>query len=117
MKSAPQFVYRLATVDEWRAAQESGVVPQRDIDINDGYMHLSTRDQALETATIHFAGVADLLALEIPFAGIADRVKFELAPKRGEEFPHLFDVLRASDVARAIRLVSENDSFVFGDAL
>ena len=117
MKTAPQFVYRLATRTEWQAAQESGVVPERDIDTNDGYMHLSTKAQALETAAIHFAGVTDLLALEIPLANIANRVKFELAPKRGEEFPHLYDALRASDVARAIILVSCDSGFSFGEVL
>lgn len=111
----PEFVYRLASAAEWKAAEESGAVPKRDIDLKDGYFHLSTREQALETARIHFAGADDLLALEISLAGIADKVKFELAPKRGEAFPHYYGDLLAAHVRRAIKLTHEDGVFSFGD--
>ncbi len=110
----PEFVYRLASAAEWRDAQSSGVVPKRDIDLKDGYMHLSTKAQALETARLHFAGADDLLALEIPLAPIAQKVKFELAPKRGEAFPHLYRDLRREDVAAVIPLLRDGDDFQFG---
>ncbi len=110
----PDAVYRLATADEWRITQETGVAPERDIDARDGYMHLSTRAQALETARLYFAGATDLLALEIPLSPIAAQVKFELAPKRGEEFPHLYGPLRLDRIARAIRLTPAGDGFAFG---
>ena len=115
--ATPEFVYRLATPEEWRFAQESGVVPKRDIDEKDGYIHLSTREQALDTARIHFADAEALLALEIPLALIADKVKFELAPKRGEAFPHLYDELKLDYVTRALNLEREGGGFVFGDVL
>jgi uncharacterized protein (DUF952 family) len=113
----PDFVYRLATATEWDAAMLGGVVPSRDIDKRDGYMHLSLRDQVLETARLHFAGTPDLLVLEIPFAPVASLVKFELAPKRGSRFPHFYGALTAKHVARAIRLDPDGDSFIFGEAL
>lgn len=111
---SPEFVYRLATAAEWRAAQGSGVVPEREIDAKDGYMHLSTREQVLETARLHFAGADDLLALEIPLAPVAQDVKFELAPKRGEAFPHLYRTLRCEDVAAVISLERDGEAFRFG---
>ncbi|PQA87866.1 DUF952 domain-containing protein [Hyphococcus luteus] len=114
-KPRPEFVYRLASAAEWREAQASGVAPKRDIDLKDGYMHLSTKEQALETARLHFAGVDDLLALEIPLAPIADDVKFELAPKRGEAFPHLYRDLRREDVAAVIPLRRDGEGFSFGE--
>lgn len=110
-----KYVYRLATAPEWLATQEGGVAPTRDTDKRDGYMHLSTREQVLETANRHFAGIPDLLALEIPFEAIAGAVKFEFAPKRGEEFPHLYGALRRNHVVRAISLVEKADGFQFGD--
>ena len=113
----PEFVYRLATTAEWRIAQDAGVVPRRDIDVRDGYMHLSTRPQVLETARLHFSGVNDLLTLEIPLAPIGDLVKFELAPKRGETFPHLYSSLRREYVRAAIKLELSEYGFVFGAAL
>jgi len=112
--SPPQLVYRLATLEEWSSARETGVVPLRDIDEHDGYVHLSTRDQALETARLHFSDAHAILALEIPLSAIADDVKFELAAKRGEWFAHLYGRLRADRVARAIRLERTAEGFAFG---
>jgi len=114
--SKPEYVYRLASAEEWAETRRTGLAPQRDIDRKDGYFHLSTRDQAIATANIHFAGVGDLLALEIPLAAIAADVKFELAPKRGEEFPHLYGALKLEHVARAISLVAGDDGFQFSEA-
>lgn len=111
-----KFVYRLATAQEWFIAQETGVAPTREIDERDGYMHLSTFDQALETARLHFAGAMDLLALEISLDEIASQVKFELAPKRGEKFPHLYGALRTEHINRAIRLEPANGGFKFGES-
>ncbi len=113
----PEFVYRLATAEEWAAAVKSGVAPTRDIDERDGYFHLSTRAQTLETARLYFADAEELLALEIPLHEIAAATKFELAPKRGEEFPHLYGALTVTQVSRAIRLLRTADGFVFGEAL
>ncbi len=117
MKNSVEFVYRLATHHELTIGQETGLVPTRDIDVRDGYIHLSTREQALETARLYFADAENLLALEIPLAAIAAETKFELAPKRGEKFPHLYGPLLVEHVARAICLVRTEDGFVFGEAL
>ena len=115
--TSPELVYRLASLEEWERAQETGAVPLRDIDEKDAYIHLSTETQVLETARLHFAGADDLLALVIPLAPIAEKVKFELAPKRGEAFPHLYGVLETSHVSSAVRLVREGEQFSFGEAL
>lgn len=112
--SMPEFVYRLLTPEEWRAALDTGVVPTRRIDRREGYVHLSTREQALETARLYFADAADVLALEIPISAIEKDLKFELAPKRGEAFPHLYGVLRTDHVARVIPLERAGDGFEFG---
>lgn len=111
----PEHIYRIATRTEWDEACKSGLVPKRDIDLKDGYVHLSTREQVLETARLHFAGADDLLALEIPLAPIVGDVKFELAPKRGQAFPHLYRDLRRNDVAAAIALAPAGDEFSFGE--
>lgn len=117
MSKEIDFIYRLATQKEWFVAEETGVAPGRDIDHKDGYFHLSTRDQVLETADLHFADADDLLALEIPYAPLASQIKFELAPRRGTEFPHLYGALRREHISRAIVLKKTPDGFQFGDEL
>lgn len=111
--SDSELVYRLASAAEWRLANETGVVPLREIDERDGYVHLSTRSQVLGTARLHFAGENDLLALEIPLSCLSP-VKFELAPSRGEAFPHLYGELRREHVTSAIPLIWAADDFSFG---
>ncbi len=112
-----EFVYRLLTDEEWEEMRKTGAAPQRKIDRDDGYFHLSTKEQALETARLHFRDVEGLLALEIPLSTIALNVKFELAPKRGEKFPHLYGPLKKDHVRRVVRLERTNSGFEFGDAL
>ena len=114
--SPVDFVYRLILRPDWAAAQDAGIAPLRAVDRADGYLHLSTRAQVIETANRHFAGATDLLALEIPLDAIADKVKFEPAPKRGEDFPHLYGALSVADVTRVIALALTPDGFQFGDA-
>lgn len=114
MTESPDAVYRIASAAEWREAERAGVVPLRDIDRRDGYVHLSTRGQVLETARLHFAAADDLLALEIPLAPLGAQVKFEIAPKRGEAFPHLYGTLRRAHVRAVIPLMREGAAFSFG---
>ncbi len=116
-EQSPEFIYRLASAAEWRQARDSGAVPKRDIDLKDGYFHLSTYEQALETARLHFAGADDLVALEIPVAVVSDKLKFEIAPKRGEAFPHYYGDLPSAHVVRAIRLTRDGADFSFGEPL
>ncbi|WDI33162.1 DUF952 domain-containing protein [Hyphococcus flavus] len=113
----PDFVYRLASSEEWCAAEETGFVPKRDIDERDGYFHLSTREQVLDTANLHFKDSTNLLVLEIPLAAVSSDVKFELAPKRGEFFPHLYADLKREHVSAAIKLDKTSAGFQFGGAL
>jgi len=80
-------------------------------------MHLSTAAQALETARLYFADAPSVLALEISFAAVANNILFELAPKRGEQFPHLYAPLKRKHVMRAVRLEKRDGVFRFGEAL
>lgn len=111
----PKYVYRLAARAEWKEALKTGRVPLREIDEQDGYIHLSTREQLLETARLHFAGARDLVALEIPLAPIASNVRFETAPKRGEAFPHLYAPLEPTMVERVLAIEPDGDDFRIGD--
>ncbi|MBT8472818.1 MAG: DUF952 domain-containing protein [Marinicaulis sp.] len=116
-KTGDYFIYRLATRTEWVAAEETGVVPTRDIDRRDGYIHLSTRAQVLKTAALHFARSDDLVALEINAETLGDELKFELAPKRGEKFPHYYGALRKDHITRAIALTRDGAEFSFGEVI
>jgi uncharacterized protein (DUF952 family) len=64
----------------------------------DGFMHLSTRSQLAETLRRHYAGQDDLLLVAADPARLGRLLKWEHAPSRGEDFPHLYGVLLTSAV-------------------
>lgn len=111
-----EVLYKLMRASEWARARADGVAPWSEADRRDGYMHLSTPSQVLETARRHFAGADDLVALAVPRAAIDGALKFELAPKRGELFPHLYGPLPAAAVTRVRPLAPRREGgFVFAD--
>lgn len=110
----PSALYRLLGADDWRAAQADGLVPFNADDRRDGFMHLSTGGQVLETARRYYQGRKDVLALEIDPGAVEGEIRYELAPKRGELFPHLYGDLPVSAVRRAQALfLREDGAFVF----
>ena len=90
-------IYKIMGAGEWGAMQASGAYPGSAKDIEDGYIHLSTAEQAGETARLHFAGHADLVLLEFDAETFGEAIRWE--PSRGGQlFPHLYGVLSASTV-------------------
>jgi uncharacterized protein (DUF952 family) len=114
-ESREDFVYRLIAAADWRVAQEGGVVAPSDVDRRDGYIHLSTRAQVSETARRYYSHCEDLVALELKATDFGTALKFELAPSRGEFFPHLYAALPTSAVRRVNRMERAGDGFSFGD--
>ncbi len=93
-------VYKIMPRAEWIAAQDTGSFAGSAVDLRDGYIHLSTAEQAAETARLHFAGQDGLVLLKIRAKALADRLKWE--PSRGGQvFPHLYGPLDPSEVVCA----------------
>lgn len=108
--SAPMLVCRLATQEEWAVAREAGFLPTRGMDVDDGFMHLSTIEQALETANRHFRHEEVLLALCAPAASLGSALRWE--PSRGGAlFPHYYGSLKAEIICevRPLRRGAEGD--------
>jgi uncharacterized protein (DUF952 family) len=110
-------IYRLIESACWKTASETGVVPYAADDRRDGFLHLSTEAQVLETARRHYAGRTDMLALEIDAAFLGELLRFEHVSTRNESFPHFYGDLRIDAVRSARRLVWTNeDVFAFDGA-
>ena len=93
-------VYKILPRTEWIAAQDAGAFEGSAIDLRDGYIHLSTADQAAETARLHFADRDGLVLLKLRADTLADRLKWE--PSRGGQlFPHLYGPLDSREVVSA----------------
>lgn len=106
-------LYKIVSGAEWRAAQRDGLVAWSAVDRRDGFLHLSTAAQVLETARLYFSGTPDLVALEIDPSRLDGAVRFE-ASRGGDLFPHLFGDLSVGAVIRVRRLHEDGGTFCFG---
>ena len=90
-------IFKILRADEWALLQSAGETAGAPVDLADGFVHFSTRDQLAETAARHFAGEDDLTLLELDAEGLGDELKWE--PSRGGAlFPHLYRALSLSEV-------------------
>jgi uncharacterized protein (DUF952 family) len=90
-------IYKIATAEEWSAAQAAGRYVGAPVDLADGFIHFSTAEQARETAAKHFAGRDGLFLLALDAARLGDKLKWE--PSRGGQlFPHLYRPFETGEV-------------------
>jgi len=92
-------IYKILPASLWDAAERQGVFRGSPIDMQDGFIHFSIAEQAVETAAKHFAGERDLVLLHVDAARLGGRLKWE--PSRGGAlFPHLYGELELDAVIR-----------------
>ena len=92
-------IYKILRADEHAAFLRDGRLDGAPVDLADGFIHLSTAEQAPGTAATHFAGADGLMLLAVEADGL-DALAWE--PSRGGAlFPHLYRALLAGDVAWA----------------
>lgn len=85
-------IYKIVTRAAWAEAERTGAFTGAEIDLKDGYIHLSTAEQAAETARLHFVGQEDLILVGFQAEGFGEHLKWE--PSRGGQlFPHVYGVL------------------------
>lgn len=106
----PTTAYKVLTADQM-AALESGSFEGAPIDIADGYIHLSTRDQLTETVDKHFAGQDDLYVAAVDLDAHGDAIRWEVS-RGGAEFPHLYGRLTLQTVVAYSPLEREGDGSV-----
>ena len=88
------FAYKVLTAEQFDQFKADGVFKGAPVDLADGYIHMSTREQAAETVAKHFAG--------------QDRLKWEVS-RGGALFPHLYAELPMSAVAGKVVLRISDD--------
>jgi uncharacterized protein (DUF952 family) len=92
-------VIKLLRAHEWAAFQRDGLFAGSPDDRRDGFIHLSTPEQAPGTAAKWFAGEAGVMALTFDADELGPDLKWE--PSRGGQlFPHLYRPLRLDEVVQ-----------------
>ena len=108
--SRPETAYKVLTADQMTAL-ETGAFDGAPVDLADGYIHLSTRDQLTETVDKHFVGQSNLWVAAVDLDALGDAVKWEVS-RGGAEFPHLYGRLTLETVIAYSPLEREDDGTV-----
>lgn len=90
-------IYKILRTAEWAALSELGTIAGAPVDIEDGFVHLSTADQVQGTLERHFAGETGLVLLALNTDKLGDSLKWEKA-RDDQDFPHLYRALSLADV-------------------
>lgn len=90
-------IYHLVAPQEWEQALQKGVHQPPSL-ASEGFIHFSTREQLLGSATRFFAEHQELVVVEISEAKLAPHLKYEPAGD-GRLFPHYYQRLDLELVA------------------
>jgi uncharacterized protein (DUF952 family) len=100
--------YKVLTADQMSALESDASFAGAPVDLQDGYIHLSTTAQLQETLDKHFAGQDGLWLAAIDLDALGEAVKWE--PSRGGQlFPHVYGPLPLDAVIAYSELHYEPD--------
>ncbi len=84
-------LYRIVSLEDWKQTLTQGQVPRCGADERDGFVHLSTQDNFIETANLYYEEVEQPVVLEIDPEVLGDALRWEVVPSRNNQaFPHLY---------------------------
>ena len=93
-------ICRIITVDIWnRVRTEQENIPLNDLDKKDGFVHLSTVDQVVETLNRYFVVEQKPLILILDRERLEKKLRWEIVPHRDHKsFPHLYRQIHFDDI-------------------
>jgi uncharacterized protein (DUF952 family) len=98
-------IYKILLPSQWAEFEAAGSYAGSPFDHESGFIHCSSRAQLAETARKHFGGEPELVVLAIDEDRLRGTVRWEPAPHRGGEFPHIYGMLPMSAVT-SVRHIS-----------
>ncbi len=101
-------IYKITPRAAWKEAEDQEVFKGAAIDLEDGYIHFSTAQQASETAAKHFKNEEDLLLVAVDTSQLGDALKWEVS-RNNALFPHLYSSLDLKHVLWARPIPMGND--------
>ena len=112
MSERPDIAFKILDRAEWEAARSAGRYGGSAVDLQDGYIHLSTEAQLGETVRRHYAGRRNLALLTVDLSAVD--VTWE-ASRGGDLFPHLYGDLPVSAVRAERHLSVDADGTMIFD--
>jgi uncharacterized protein (DUF952 family) len=107
-------IFKIVPRAEWQA--ESGDYHGSAHDRADGFLHFSTAAQLPETLRLYYSSHDDLMLVAVDAAALGAALKWEHAPSRGEDFPHLYAALNCDAMKWARPIAKDaNGNFLLPD--
>ena len=101
-------VYKVCPKDEWDHANLNKFYTGSEIDNEDGFIHLSTKEQLSETVAKHFRGKKNLLIISFSTEKLKDNLKWKIS-RNGDLFPHFYRNLKTKFAEKIYNLHSNAD--------
>ena len=102
-----EFVYKICSKYEWSSAKKKGQFKGSEMDLKDGFIHFSERNQVQGTLNKFFINKKNLLLLKVKTIGLKSLIWEQGSD--GNMFPHLYSKLDISDVVDEIDITLKND--------
>ncbi|WP_442506978.1 DUF952 domain-containing protein [Novipirellula sp. SH528] len=93
-------IFKILSTEQWTLAQSIGEIQGAAIDLQDGFIHLSARDQVEATAEKHFAGQEDLVLIQVDEVKLGDTLRWEVS-RGGALFPHVYGTIPLTSIIQA----------------
>lgn len=91
--------FKILTAQQWTDFERDQIFQGSQMDMADGYIHLSTAEQLPETLEKHYAGQSDVIIAEVDLSGFGADLRWE-ASRGGQLFPHLYGRLPMAAIVR-----------------
>jgi uncharacterized protein (DUF952 family) len=108
---ASSMLLHLTTRGQWAASLDAGEHRPPSLAV-EGFLHFSSPAQVVESAERHYRGVPDLLLLCVDPERLTAPLRYEFAPSRGEDFPHVYGPLNLDAVTAVLDLPETAEGFV-----
>ncbi len=103
-------ITKVITKRNWEIAKINGEINEVSLK-EEGFIHCSSLEQALNVAQKHFVHEEDVLLLTINPALVKAETKYEPA-SNGQEYPHVYGVINVDAIVDVVTLPKENGEFI-----
>jgi len=97
-------IYHIVDKKKLDHAKSDGVFREPSL-LSEGFIHFSTREQVVSTASRHYKGRKNLVVFEIDEADVSTQLKYEQS-FQGEFYPHVYSAI-PMDIIRKIYPLQE----------
>jgi glutathione S-transferase len=96
----PDTVYHFVDPADWAQAQSAGAYAPEALR-RDGFLHCATRAQLAGVVERHQRGRGALVLLHLDAAALGEALRYDLSPRSGEAYPHVYGPIALSAVRTA----------------